>query len=206
MKRLCAKAALELVPDHGTIGLGGGETISYLCEYIKEAGKAIEAITPSDQTKKVCKQLGITVIDINEAQDVTIAFDGCDEVDQNLNAYKSGGGIHTKEKIIAKMAQEYVLLVDETKVVEKLDCKVPIVLEIVPEAASYVTKEAKKFGAKVKERNEKLLELYFEGISDLKKLDQDLKQITGVIEISLFYQIAAKVVVAGTDGIKIIES
>ena len=199
MKRLCAKAALELVPDHGTIGLGGGETISYLCEYIKEAGKAIEAITPSDQTKKVCKQLGITVIDINEAQDVTIAFDGCDEVDQNLNAYKSGGGIHTKEKIIAKMAQEYVLLVDETKVVEKLDCKVPIVLEIVPE-------EAKKLGAKVKERNEKLLELYFEGISDLKKLDQDLKQITGVIEISLFYQIAAKVVVAGTDGIKIIES
>ena len=57
-----------------------------------------------------------------------------------------------------------------------------------------------------KKRNEKLLELYFEGISDLKKLDQDLKQITGVIEISLFYQIAAKVVVAGTDGIKIIES
>lgn len=136
---------------------------------------------------------------------MTIAFDGCDEVDQNLNAYKSGGGIHTKEKIIAKMAQEYVLLVDETKVVEKLDCKVPIVLEIVPEAASYVTKEAKKLGAKVKERNEKLLELYFEGISDLKKLDQDLKQITGVIEISLFYQIAAKVVVAGTDDIKIIE-
>lgn len=44
MKRLCAKAALELVPDHGTIGLGGGETIRYLCEYIKEAGKAIEAI------------------------------------------------------------------------------------------------------------------------------------------------------------------
>ncbi|MFR9100207.1 MAG: hypothetical protein ACLVI9_11265 [Anaerostipes hadrus] len=39
MKRLCAKEALKLVPDHGTIGLGGGETISYLCEYIKEAGK-----------------------------------------------------------------------------------------------------------------------------------------------------------------------
>lgn len=66
-------------------------------------------------------------------------------------------------------------------------------------------RKQKKLGAKVKERNEKLLELYFEGISDLKKLDQDLKQITGVIEISLFYQIAAKVVVAGTDGIKIIE-
>ena len=84
MKRLCAKEALKLVPDHGTIGLGGGETISYLCEYIKEAGKDVEAVTPSDQTKKVCKQLGITVIDTNDAKEVKIAFDGCDEVAQNL--------------------------------------------------------------------------------------------------------------------------
>ena len=207
MKRLCAKAALDWCQIMVRSDLEVGRRSAIFVNIIKEAGKAIEAITPSDQTKKVCKQLGITVIDINEAQDVTIAFDGCDEVDQNLNAYKKWWwGFIQKEKIIAKMAQEYVLLVDETKVVEKLDCKVPIVLEIVPEAASYVTKEAKKLGAKVKERNEKLLELYFEGISDLKKLDQDLKQITGVIEISLFYQIAAKVVVAGTDGIKIIES
>ncbi len=59
MKRLCAKAALELVPDHGMIGLGGGETISYLGEDIKEAGKDVEAVTPSDQTAQVCKKLGI---------------------------------------------------------------------------------------------------------------------------------------------------
>ena len=205
MKRLCAKAALNLVPDHGIIGLGGGETISYLAEDIKEAEKDVKVVTPSDHTAQVCKKLGLEIVDTKEVKEIEIAFDGCDQVDSDLDAYKSGGGIHTLEKIIAKMAQEYVLLVDETKVVEKLDCKVPIVLEIVPEAASYVTKEAKKLGAKVKERNEKLLELYFEGISDLKKLDQDLKQITGVIEISLFYQIAAKVVVAGTDDIKIIE-
>lgn len=205
MKRLCAKAALNLVPEHGTIGLGGGETISYLCEYIKEAGKDIKAITPSDQTKEVCEQLGITVIDTNDARDVKIAFDGCDEVDHNLNAYKSGGGIHTREKIIARMAQEYVLLVDETKVVEKLDCKVPIVLEIVEEAAAYVIDEVQKLGAKVKERNEKLLELYFEEIKDFESMDRKLKQITGVIETSLFYQVAAKAVVAGKDGIKIMQ-
>ncbi|MFR7383989.1 MAG: ribose 5-phosphate isomerase A [Anaerostipes sp.] len=205
MKRLCAKEALKLVPDHGTIGLGGGETISYLCEYIKEAGKDVEAVTPSDQTKKVCKQLGITVIDTNDAKEVKIAFDGCDEVDQNLNAYKSGGGIHTKEKIIAKMAQEYVLLVDETKVVEELDCKVPVVLEVVPEAASYVTGRSTETWSQSKERDEKLLELYFEEIKDLRQLDQDLKQITGVIETSLFYQVASKAVVAGTDGIRIMQ-
>ena len=197
MKRLCAKAALELVPDHGTIGLGGGETISYLCEYIKEAGKAIEAITPSDQTKKVCKQLGITVIDINEAQDVTIAFDGCDEVDQNLNAYKSGGGIHTKEKIIAKMAKEYVLLVDETKVTDKLNNKVPVVLDIIPEAVNYVTSQV--------ERDEHLLEVYYDTLPELEEIDKNLKMITGVIETSLFYQVATKALVAGEEGIRVIK-
>ena len=204
MKKTCAKYASKLIHDGMVVGLGGGSTIQYLIDYVKD--KDIQVVTPSVKTALKAQKEGLPVLNTQFVDHIDIAFDGCDEVDQNLNAYKSGGGIHTKEKIIAKMAQEYVLLVDETKVVEKLDCKVPIVLEIVPEAASYVTKEAKKLGAKVKERNEKLLELYFEGISDLKKLDQDLKQITGVIEISLFYQIAAKVVVAGTDGIKIIES
>ena len=58
---------------------------------------------------------------------------------------------------------------------------------------------------KLKERDEKLLELYFEEIKDLRQLDQDLKQITGVIETSLFYQVASKAVVAGTDGIRIMQ-
>ena len=55
MKRLCAKAALDLVPDHGIIGLGGGETISYLAEDIKEARKDVKVVTPSDHTGQVCK-------------------------------------------------------------------------------------------------------------------------------------------------------
>ena len=57
MKRLCAKAALNLVPDHGIIGLGGGETISYLAEDIKEARKGVKVVTPSDHTAQVCKKL-----------------------------------------------------------------------------------------------------------------------------------------------------
>ena len=59
MKRLCAKAALDLVPDHGIIGLGGGETISYLAEDIKEAEKDVKVVTPSDHTAQVCKKLGL---------------------------------------------------------------------------------------------------------------------------------------------------
>ncbi len=97
MKRLCAKAALDLVPDHGIIGLGGGETISYLAEDIKEARKAVKVVTPSDHTAQVCKKLGLEIVDTKEVKEIEIAFDGCDQVDSDLDAYKSGGGIHTLE-------------------------------------------------------------------------------------------------------------
>ena len=126
-------------------------------------------------------------------------------MDKKLNAYKSGGGIHTQEKIIAKISKEYILLVDETKVVKCLNCQIPIVLEIVPQAITYVSTRVQKLGAQVKERDEHLLELYFKEIKDFKTLDEQLKQITGVIETSLFYQVADTAIVAGKDGIRIMQ-
>lgn len=206
MKRLCAKAALDLVPDQGLIGLGGGETIGYLAEYIKESGKQVQVVTPSETTKETCKKLGISIIDTTKVNHALISFDGCDQVDAKLNAYKSGGGIHTLEKVIARMSKEYVLLVDESKVCETLGNEIPIVLDIVPESIEYVTAQAQAAGAVVKMRNEHLLELFFEEIPDLGEIDRQLKQITGVIETSLFYQIATKALIAGEDGVRVLEN
>lgn len=205
MKRLCAKEALNLVPNHGIIGLGGGETIGYLAEFVKESGKEVKVVTPSEATKKICEELGLQVLKTADVSEVDIAFDGCDQVDADLNAYKSGGGIHTAEKIIAKLSKQYVLLVDESKVTDKLGYDIPIVLDIVPEAVCYVTKQAKAMGAHVKVRNEHLLELLFDGEPELSVLDRELKAITGVIETSLFYQVADQAVVAGADGMKVIK-
>ncbi len=205
MKRLCAKAALKLVPDQGRIGLGGGETIGYLAEYIKEAGKRITIITPSDATKKKCQKLGLTVEETENVSEIDIAFDGCDQVDSRLNAYKSAGGIHTREKIIARMAAEYVLLADETKVTEELGYDIPVVLEIIPEAREYIKKEIKKMGGTVRERERHLLEVLFEGSPSLEAIDRKLKQMTGVVETSLFYQIASKAVIAGENSVRIMK-
>ena len=205
MKRLCAKAALNLVPDHGIIWLGGGDTISYLAEDIKEAEKDVKVVTPSDHTAQVCKKLGLEIVDTKEVKEIEIAFDGCDQVDSDLDAYKSGGGIHTLEKIIAKMAKEYVLLVDETKVTDKLNNKVPVVLDIIPEAVNYVTSQVEAMGATVKKRDEHLLEVYYDTLPELEEIDKNLKMITGVIETSLFYQVATKALVAGEEGIRVIK-
>ncbi len=205
MKRLCAKEALKLVPDQGKIGLGGGETIAYLAENVKEAGKHVTVITPSEATREKCLELGLTVDETGKTSKLEIAFDGCDQVDQRLNAYKSAGGIHTQEKIIARMSKEYVLLADETKLVKELGCDIPIVLDIVPEAFGYIKREIQLMGGDVHKRNDHLLEAEFKEVHSLEELDRRLKAMTGVIETSLFYQIATKALIAGKDGVKIIE-
>ena len=107
--------------------------------------------------------------------------------------------------IIAKMAKEYVLLVDETKVTDKLNNKVPVVLDIIPEAVNYVTSQVEAMGATVKKRDEHLLEVYYDTLPELEEIDKNLKMITGVIETSLFYQVATKALVAGEEGIRVIK-
>ena len=124
-----------------------------------------------------------------------------------MNALKSCGGIHTKEKIVATMAKDYILLVDESKVSETLQFKYPVVLEIVPESKSIVERKVKQLGGQVNMRNDILMEAKFdlEYVGNIAKLDKDLKEIIGVNHTSLFYNIATKAIVVGKDGVKLIE-
>lgn len=218
MKKKCAKEALKYIKNNTIVGLGGGSTISYLVDYIKESDLDIEIVTPSFNTEMLCINRGLQVIPMWSVSQVDIAFDGCDEVDKNLNALKSGGGIHTKEKIIASMAKDYVLLVDESKVVDSLDFKYPVVLEIFKESMSYVKSKVKELGGEPSMRKSKtkdcftvsdngllLMDVYFKEVKDLNKLNSDLKSIIGVVDTSLFYNIATKAIVVSEDKIRLIE-
>lgn len=219
MKKQCAKEALKYIKNDTIIGLGGGSTISYLVSYIKEAGLNVKIVTPSFKTANLCIENDLEVIPTWSVNSISVAFDGCDEVDNKLNALKSGGGIHTKEKIIASMAEDYILLVDESKVVEKLDFKYPVVLEIIPESKSYVEKTINelcgkptmrtsdvKDGLTISDHGLFLIDVMFDSskIDDIGKLNDSLKKIIGVVDTSLFYNIATKALVAGKEGIRLI--
>ena len=220
MKKKCAKEALRYIKDNTIIGLGGGSTISYLISFMKEAGLNIEVVTPSFKTASLCIENGLKVIPTWSVSKISVAFDGCDEVDENLTALKSGGGIHTNEKIIATMADDYILLVDESKVVKKLEFKYPIVLEIIPESKAFVEKEVKNLGGIPKMRTSLskdgitisdnglyLMDVEFNkyDIKDISSLNDNLKNIVGVLDTSLFYNIATKAIVASEDKIRLIE-
>lgn len=216
MKKRCAEEALKYIKNNRIIGLGGGATIAFLIDFIKEAELNVKIVTPSFQTEKLCIEKGLNILPLWSVNHIDIAFDGCDEVDYNLNALKSGGAIHTKEKITAKMADEYILLVDESKVSEKLTFKHPVVLEIFKESIGYVEREIRKLnGEPVLRKSSKdgltisdngliIMDTYFKNIDDIQALHDSLLNITGVADISLFCNTVTKALVVSENGFKLI--
>ena len=217
MKERCAKEALKYIKNNSVVGLGGGSTISYLVKFIKEAGMNVKIVTPSFQTEQLSIENGLNVVPLWSVNHVDIAFDGCDEVDLKLNALKSGGAIHTKEKIIGKMADEYILLVDESKVSEKLTFKYPVVLEIFKESIGYVSKKIMELGGNpvLRKSSEKdgfvvsdnglvIMDVFFKenSVENIQKLHDEIMEITGVVDISLFCNVATKVICVTENGFK----
>lgn len=218
LKRICAKEALRYIKKGMTVGLGGGRSIAYLIEYIREDKDLnIKIVTPSTQTKMLCIENGLEVIHTGFVDKVDIAFDGCDQVDENLNALKSGGGIHTKEKLIASMSDEYILLVDEAKVENVLTFKAPVVLEILEDSFKYVERKVLKLGGKptvrssdikdgftISDNGNLLMNVSFDNVKDINELSNSLINICGVLETSLFTNVITKAIVASEKGIRVI--
>lgn len=199
MKKRCAREALKYIKNGMIIGLGGGSTIAYLVEYLAERQWNGQIVTPSYQTASLCIAHHLHVIPTWSIDHIDVAFDGCDEVDLQLNALKSGGAIHTKEKIIASMADHYVLLVDESKVFESLPFNHSVTLEVIPEAMGYVQKQialldgevsmrksSAKDGYTVSDHGNFIMEAKFKDVKDIQKLNDALNQIVGIVETSLF--------------------
>jgi len=220
IKKKCAKEAMQYIQSNTIIGLGGGSTISYLIDYIKDSENLdIKIVTPSFQTKMLCMNKGLEVLHTCAVDKVSVAFDGCDEVDENLIALKSGGGIHTKEKLIANMAEDYILLVDDTKFVPTLTFKHPVVLEILEDSLKYVEKKVIELGGKpyvrkssakdgltISDNGHVLMDVHFHDIQDVYELENSLKSICGVIDTSLFTSVVTKVIIASEEGIKVVSN
>jgi len=217
LKRICAKEAIKYIRDGMVVGLGGGRTIAYLIEYIKEENIKVKIVTPSTKTKMICIENGLEVLHTGFVDRVNVAFDGCDQVDEKLNALKSGGGIHTKEKLIASMSEEYILLVDEAKVEKELSFKAPVVLEILEDSLKYVERKVLQLGGKpivrasdikdgfiISDNGNLLMNVSFSDVGNVNELNSRLINICGVVETSLFTSVITKAIVAGEQGIRVI--
>ena len=219
LKQEAARSAVALISNYSSVGLGAGATMAYMVEYLKEKNVDIQLYTSSAPTKALLEQNTFKVNDIAAVAELDIYFDGCDQFDKDLNALKSGGGIHTMEKLFASMAKQFILVGDESKYAEQLTTKYPLVLEVLPQAISYVKCAIQQLFSGVNitiRRNEShhfiltengnyLLDVWFTTLPELATLNPTMKSITGIVETSLFYDMAAKAIIADAHGVRILQ-
>lgn len=223
LKQVAAKAALDYIKPGHTIGLGAGSTIAHLVNYLKTEErlfKSITTVTSSFNTQQLLQEHGFNTKQPGDVSRLDIYFDGCDQFDHQLNALKSGGGIHTREKLLAAMADKFILIGDGSKYVAQLYTTFPVVIEVIPEAVPFVLKQLKKIfslanpvirlsnkkdGAVITENGNLLVDIWFRSFPPLDSLNYRLKDIPGILETSLFYNMAHAAIIAGKKGVEIIQ-
>ena len=205
LKAAVARAAIEHVPSGGIVGVGTGSTANF---FIAELGaikhKFDAAVASSDATAQRLKALGIEVVDLNSAVELTVYVDGADEITRAFAMLKGGGGALTREKIVAAVARTFVCIADESKLVDVLG-RFPLPVEVIPMARSYVARELVKLGGQpewrqgfVTDNGNAILDVYNLEITKPIELETTLNQITGVVTNGLFARRGADVLLLGT--------
>ncbi len=214
MKQAVAQAAVEQIQDGMVLGLGSGSTaalmIISLGEKIKNGSlKDIVGVTTSFQGEVLASQLGIPLKALSAVNSIDLAIDGADEVDASFQLIKGGGACHVQEKLVASIADRFVVVVDSTKIVEKLNLEFKLPVEVLPNSWKLVQNKlitlggkselrmaTKKAGPVVTDQGNLVLDVKFEnGIQEPKKLENIINNIPGVLENGLFVNITDEVLV-----------
>jgi ribose 5-phosphate isomerase A len=217
-KREAARSALVELPASGIVGLGSGSTAKLFIDEVGalvRAGRQLRAVPTSDGSRAQAQSLGIPLLDDEGPWDIAVTIDGADEVDADLNLIKGGGAAHTREKIVNYASRRNVIIVDDSKLSQRLGEKWPIPLEVLRFAHLTTARALARFGkAERRSRDGKpvltdagnfVYDLFAGQIADPAAMDAELHAIPGIVETGLFVQRADVVIVAGADGVRRLE-
>ena len=214
-KQKAGEYAATFIETGMTIGIGTGSTVYYfiqaVAKKIKEEKLVIKGVPTSKQTEQLATELNIPLVDLNDVEQLDLTVDGADEIDPQLQLIKGGGGALLQEKIVAAASKKLIIIADETKLVDTLG-KFPLPVEVITFAwkqtqqhiqqlgcskATLRTKDGKIF---VTDHAHYILDCYFEKIENAIQLNQQLNNITGVVENGLFINMATSAIIAYSDG------
>lgn len=227
-KQQAAEFALNYVQNGMMLGLGSGTTAAYfvqaLGERLQSGGlRDIQAVPTSKRTAEQAKELGIPLTTLAEIYQhrnpplLDLAVDGADEVDPDLNLIKGLGRALLREKIVETYAKQFVVVVDESKIVQKLGTRGPLPVEIVPFEAEAQIRWLNSLGCRaelwreddgapvVTDNGNYLARCWFEaGIPNPNALALVLAERPGIVEHGLFLGMATHVVVASEAGVRVL--
>jgi ribose 5-phosphate isomerase A len=221
-KRRAAEAALTHVKDGMILGIGTGSTvdifIDILARKIAKEKLNLTAVPSSYGTLHRLQAIGITVENLAKISTIPLTIDGADEVDPQLALIKGGGAALLREKILAEAAEQFIVIVDQGKIVQKLGAKMPVPVEVLPAALSIsITRikqlggtptlrmAQKKAGPLITDNGNFIVDVKFPSISDPTLLDKNLNAIPGVLETGIFPFQADMVYIGNDKGAKKIE-
>ncbi len=204
LKKFVARKVMDFVKNDMTIGLGSGSTMVYVIDEIGKKIKTgelknISGVPTSFQSSILGMENGINILDFNSVKKIDIAIDGADEIDPSKYLIKGGGGAHTREKFIDYYAEKFIVVADESKLVDNLGSTFAVPVEVLPEA--YVSVKnilsnmggmatlrmaMKKAGPVITDQGNFILDTKFETIKNPRQLERDINNIPGVLENGLF--------------------
>lgn len=207
LKKLVGEAALEYVVEDSIVGVGTGSTVNYFIDALATMKHKIKgAVSSSEASTERLKQHGIEVFELNEVDKIPVYIDGADESNHLLELIKGGGGALTREKIIAAVADQFICIADESKLVRRLG-EFPLPVEVIPMARSYVARQIVKLGGDpvyrtgfVTDNGNVILDVHGLIINEPIKLERILNNIVGVVTNGLFAERAADVLLLGKEG------
>ncbi|MBT9317955.1 ribose-5-phosphate isomerase RpiA [Leptothoe spongobia] len=213
MKQEVGRAAAAQVKSGSIVGLGTGSTTAFAIQFIGEriaAGEITDVvgIPTSFQASVLAKKHGIPLTTLDEAPRIDIAIDGADEVDPQQNLIKGGGAAHTREKVVDGLAARFVVVVDSSKLVDKLGSTFALPVEVLPMAVAPVTRALEalggapelrmgvnKDGPVITDQGNMVLDVTMPGIDNPAELEKTINNIPGVLENGLFVGVADEVLI-----------
>ncbi|MBW5290891.1 MAG: Ribose 5-phosphate isomerase A [Candidatus Ruthia sp. Asou_11_S2] len=213
MKFAVAQAALKYVVKNTIIGVGTGSTANFFIDALAKIKNDIKgAVASSKATAQRLESHGIKVFDLNEVKAISVYIDGADESNDSLNLIKGGGGALTREKIVAAVADQFICIADESKLVTIMG-DFPLPVEVIPMASNYVKQQiSQRIGGTptvrenfITDNGNLILDIKDLKITNPKSMETELNSITGVVTNGLFANRGADVLLLGTpNGVKVV--
>ena len=219
MKQAVALAAVDQIENGMILGLGSGSTAALMIEALAmkiKSGeiKDVVGVTTSFQGEVLASELGIPLKSLSSVSGIDLAIDGADEVDPKFQLIKGGGACHVQEKLVAALAKKFIVVVDSTKLVKKLNLDFKLPVEVLPSAWKQVQKTLhdlggkgnlrmaqKKAGPIVTDQGNLILDLSFRhGIDQPDLLESQINNIPGVLENGLFVNLTDQVLVGKVEN------
>ena len=186
------------------IGVGTGSTVNYFIGELAKIKHLFKgAVSSSEASTKLLENYGIEVFELNDVDEIIVYVDGADEVDPSHNLIKGGGGAHTREKIVASASNEFVCIVDESKLVKVLG-NFPLPIEVMVKSRSYVAREIVKLGGVPElrqnfftDQDNQILDVTNLKMDDPLTLEKNINLIPGVLDNGIFAKCKPQKVIVG---------